>query len=230
VRRILLAVLISGLGLVGVVFAQGHGGGSGGGHSGGGHAGGGYGNGSRGGWNHFRGGVVVPYAVPYVGGYGYYGGPGYYGGYYDPSVSSGYVDPSTQQDQSYDSGLPSVMVNPSYVPDRANPQVQEYGAPMAPPPDGSSMRMYQNRSYPYADVQGQPMQRGAPGNDEPTIYLIAFKDHTIVQALGYWVDGGTLHYVSMEHTINQASMNLIDRSLSQRLNDERNVEFKLPAR
>ena len=160
----------------------------------------------------------------YVGGYGYYGS-----GYYDPSLSSGYVDPSAQA-QSYPD-QPSVMVNPGYVPDRANPQVQEYGAPMGPPPDASSMRMYQNRSYPYADMQGpRPAQRGAPGSDEATIYLIAFKDHTIVQALGYWVDSGTLHYVSMEHSLNQASMDLIDRSLSQRLNDERNVEFKLPAR
>jgi hypothetical protein len=54
------------------------------------------------------------------------------------------------------------------------------------------------------------------------------KDHTIVQALGYWVENGALHYVSAEHTVNQASMDLIDRDLTQRLNDERNVEFKLP--
>jgi hypothetical protein len=44
------------------------------------------------------------------------------------------------------------------------------------------------------------------------------------------MEGGNLHYVSAEHTLNQASMDLIDRTLSQRLNDERGVEFKLPNR
>ena len=72
--------------------------------------------------------------------------------------------------------------------------------------------------------------RRPPVSDQPTLYLIAFKDHTIVQALGYWMENGALHYVSVEHTLNQASLDLIDRELSQRLNDERSVEFKLPTR
>jgi hypothetical protein len=44
------------------------------------------------------------------------------------------------------------------------------------------------------------------------------------------MEGGALHYVSVERTLNQVSMDLIDRDLSQRLNDERGVPFKLPAR
>jgi len=43
------------------------------------------------------------------------------------------------------------------------------------------------------------------------------------------MEGSTLHYVSVEHSLNQASLDLIDRDLSYRLNDERGVEFKLPA-
>jgi hypothetical protein len=71
--------------------------------------------------------------------------------------------------------------------------------------------------------------RSQVGNDErPTIYLIAFKDHRIVQALGYWTDAATLHYISAEYGLNQASLVLIDRDLSQRLNDERGVAFKVP--
>jgi hypothetical protein len=66
-------------------------------------------------------------------------------------------------------------------------------------------------------------------DDRPTIYLIAFKDHRIVQALGYWTDAATLHYISAEYGLNQASMVLIDRELSQRLNDERGVAFKVPS-
>jgi hypothetical protein len=62
----------------------------------------------------------------------------------------------------------------------------------------------------------------------PTIYLLAFKDHRIVQALGYWMEAGTLHYVSVEYGLNQASISLIDRDLSQHLNDERGIAFNLP--
>jgi hypothetical protein len=48
-----------------------------------------------------------------------------------------------------------------------------------------------------------------------------------VQALGYWTDAETLHYISAEYGLNQASLVLIDRDLSQRLNDERGVAFKV---
>ncbi len=93
------------------------------------------------------------------------------------------------------------------------------------------MRLYQNPSHPYADAaQNAVSARRMANDDEPTLYLIAFKDHSIIQALGYWMEGGALHYVSVEHTLNQVSMDLIDRDLSQRLNDERGIQFKLPAR
>ena len=65
--------------------------------------------------------------------------------------------------------------------------------------------------------------------DRPTIYLIAFIDHSIVQALGYWMEAGTLHYVTADYSVNQASVVLIDGNLSQRLNEERGIAFKLPA-
>jgi hypothetical protein len=43
------------------------------------------------------------------------------------------------------------------------------------------------------------------------------------------MEAGTLHYVTAEYSVNQASIVLIDRNLSQRLNDERGIAFKLPA-
>jgi hypothetical protein len=39
---------------------------------------------------------------------------------------------------------------------------------------------------------------------------------------------GTLHYVSVEYGLNQVSINLIDRDLSQRLNHEKGLAFNLP--
>jgi len=169
--------------------------------------------------------VIVPYPV-------FYGG--YYGtGYgYDPSAAGyapgagygpGYTDDGSG---SNGSGVPSVVVNQNFVPPQANPQVRDYTGDQPPPPDQSSgLKLYQAPpSHPYADAQAQ---RSA-NSGQPTIYLIAFRDHTIVQALGYWMEGSTLHYVSAEQTLNQVSIDLVDRDLSQRLNDERGIDFRLP--
>ena len=169
---------------------------------------------------------IVPYPVFYG---GYYGG-GYYG---DPSAAgangygqgygSGYGDDGSQSGQ----GLPSVVINQNFVPPQANPQVRDYTGDQPPQQqDQSGLKLYQAPpSHPYADAAAA--QRAA-SSDQATIYLIALRDHTIVQALGYWMEGSTLHYVSAEHTLNQLSIDLVDRDLSQRLNDERGLDFRLP--
>lgn len=182
-------------------------------------SGGYHGNGSHGGYAashpaHGRGGVV-PYPVV-VGGY-YYGGNGYYA---DPSQQ----DPNQEAPPPLNAyGAPSVVINQTFIPDHATPSVREYGdgADASAPDPSSGLRVYEGPKPP---TYPAPQKK----DDLPTIYLIAFKDHTIVQALGYWVEKGALQYVSAEHTVNQASLDLIDRDLTQRLNDERNVEFKLP--
>ena len=162
--------------------------------------------------------VVVPYPV-FIGG-------GYYGGY-----APEYAVPPPQEQPMMDAyGTPSVVINQNFVPDRANPVVRNYPDDQ-PPPESSGMKLYQTPpTRPYADPAAPaPAVRRQPAPDpQPTIYLLAFKDHNIVPALGYWMEGNTLHYVSVEHSLNQASFDLIDRDLSQRLNDERGVEFKLP--
>jgi len=148
---------------------------------------------------------------------------------YPVLYGTGAYDPSYAGDQSQAAGdpnaTPSVVVNQSFVPQQGNPVVREYDSD-APPDQPSGMRLYQNPSHPYDDSQASARRN----DDEPTLYLIAFKDHSIIQALGYWMEGGALHYVNVEHTLNQVSMDLIDRDLSQRLNDERGVQFKLPLR
>src|ERR1039457_1236941 len=163
--------------------------------------------------------AVVPYPV-YIGG-------GYYGGYAPDAYAA---QPPQEQMPMMDSyGTPAVVINQNFVPDRARPVVREYGDEQ-PPPESSGMRLYQTPpTHPYADQGQQAQVRRQPAPDvQPTIYLLAFKDHNIIPALGYWMEGNTLHYVSVEHSLNQASLDLIDRDLSQRLNDERGVEFKLP--
>jgi hypothetical protein len=63
---------------------------------------------------------------------------------------------------------------------------------------------------------------------EPSHYLIAFKDRSIYSAVAYWVDGDTIHYFTSGNTHNQASVSLIDRALTRRLN-EGGLDVKLPA-
>ena len=65
-------------------------------------------------------------------------------------------------------------------------------------------------------------------DDEPTVFLIALTDHTVVSAIAYWVDSDTLNWISRDAKQNHMSLSLVDRDFSKQLNSERHVEFKLP--
>lgn len=163
--------------------------------------------------SHGRNGVV-PYPV-IVGGYGF-GGYGY--GYDAPPPPQGYQDGGPQI---VNNPAPSVVINQTFIPDRAVPMMRER-EPEPDPQQQSGMHVYEGLQTP------QAVAARKRSIDQPTLYLLAFKDKRIVPALGYWIEGGNLHYVSTEHSLNQASLDLIDREMSQQLNDERNVEFRLP--
>src|SRR5207302_1683074 len=76
----------------------------------------------------------------------------------------------------------------------------------------------------------EPEPAAAPEPETTPNYLIAFKDHTIYSSVAYWFDGDTLHYFTTGNTHNQASVSLIDRELTERLNREMGTDFKLPAK
>jgi hypothetical protein len=60
--------------------------------------------------------------------------------------------------------------------------------------------------------------------------LIAFKNQDNLRAAeAYWVTGGTLHFITLQHEQRQAPLDSIDRALTNRLNRERHVDFHLPA-
>jgi hypothetical protein len=59
-------------------------------------------------------------------------------------------------------------------------------------------------------------------------YLIAFKDSVVRVADQYWVDGKTIYFLTTDHQRMTAPVNQVDRTLSMRLNSERNVAFHLP--
>jgi len=141
-----------------------------------------------------------------------YAYPVYIGGY-DNSYAA--QEPAPQQ--------PNVTV--VYPPrQQATPVMIQVG------PDGEYTTMVQRQP---ATIYEAPQRRETAEESEPatdsTRYLLAFKDHTIYSAVAYWADGDTLHYFTTGNTHNQASISLIDRELTERLNRELGIDFKLPA-
>src|ERR1035438_4095299 len=209
-RRVLLAALICfSPTFPALARSGGHGGG--GFHGGGGHASGmrggsvshGASGGSRsggfrsGGFSHrpgFRSGFGFqrfPRIYPFYGGLGYYGGTGYYGGYYDPywySSPDAYPYSGYNSDYGYPTDqAPPVIVNQDFQTGPAPaPMMREYTGPgpTAPPePPAAVQRKY----------------------EEP-LYLVAFNDGVIRAVLAYWVDGASLHYVTLEHAQKQVTL------------------------
>ncbi|MBK9169742.1 MAG: hypothetical protein IPM24_20095 [Bryobacterales bacterium] len=104
-----------------------------------------------------------------------------------------------------------VIINQNFAPEVARPVVREYET------DGD--RIY----------EAGPRHPEPPA-EEPKGFLIALTNHTIYVAFTFWVDGDTLHYVTLQGTQNMASLDLVDVDLSTRLNRERNVVFDLESR
>ena len=101
---------------------------------------------------------------------------------------------------------PVVIVNQYFRPDAPmTPQV-DLGGPIA-------------RTEPRVTAENQ---------DKDIIFLIAMKDHTIYAASAYWVEDSTLNYITIQGSQNSASLDLVDRDLSRRLNRDRKVAFGLP--
>ena len=145
--------------------------------------------------------IYVPYALG-----------GYYGGYYNGD--EGMQAPPGGYPQQQSMG-PQVVINQNFAPDVARPIVRQY----VPDANGG------------IHVYGPQSSAVAPDTtvaEESPTFLIAFKDHTIYAAIAYWVEGDTLHYVTNQSTHNQVSLDLVDRELSDRLNRERQVDFRLP--
>jgi hypothetical protein len=61
-----------------------------------------------------------------------------------------------------------------------------------------------------------------------TSYFIAFKGGTVRLAEQYWGEGGTLYYVTPDRERRTAPVETIDRALSEQLNNEQGMTFRLP--
>lgn len=159
----------------------------------------------------------VPYLYPVVvGGWGW--------GWNSPAapaeVNVNIVQPAPPAQSS-----PSVIINHYYSPDSPKPVLKEYPEGSLPE-TASQLRVYEAPGPKFPD----PAEKKPETPEEkPTLYLIAFKSGSVYPALACWVEDDTLHYITRDKSLNKASLALVDRELSQQLNQERGVEFRLPA-
>ena len=135
----------------------------------------------------------------------FYGGFGFYDSY--PYASYPYAG--------YAYSAPPVTIYPDNY----------YGYPAAQPPQAVVNQGYRPESAPPVVRE---YVRPEEGKYEQPLYLLAFKDGSIRAVLAYWVQGTALYYVTMDHEQKQSPLASIDRELSDRLNRERNVDFRLP--
>ncbi len=190
-----------------------------GGHGSGGHGSGGSGIGYRGPSSSvyrpgFRGGLSNNYPR-YSGGFGYF--PGFYStfgygyGYSSPWVDSYYPAGGYVSAPAYYESAPQpppVVINEFYRPPTAQPRFRDYS----------------NGGY---GIEPVPQPTSAPAK-KPDYWLIAFPNGTIVLAVAYWTDRGTLHYVTRTKEQKQIPISAIDRELTDQLNQERGLEFRIP--
>jgi hypothetical protein len=164
--------------------------------------------------------LVVPYAVPV-----YYGDPYGYGyGYQQQQPNVTVVMPQQP--------TPSVVINHNYTPESANPVMRSYSnepsdSSKSNPSESGGLRVYNSPSnMPKEEPKTLP-KAVAPPSDKPTIFLIALRDSTIRQAIGYWIENESLHYVTPQSAINQIPLDNVDAALSRQLNAERSLDFDL---
>jgi hypothetical protein len=115
---------------------------------------------------------------------------------------------------------PQVVINQYFGSDGAKPSVTDYGPDgREVPPSDTGVRIYQAPYNPPAEYSPS----------DQVVFFIALKDSSVYSAVAYWVDGDMLHYITPQGKHNQVSLALVDRDLSLKLNQGRQVDFHLPA-
>jgi hypothetical protein len=231
----------------------GFGGGRGGGFAGGGFRGGGFG----GGFGGFRGGAFGGRGFNGFGKFGFnrfgfnrFGFRGFYGGFWPvyywgwgapwlawwPPYDNCFYDPYNPCPAPYPYGAPYPAYPYPYAdasPDAAGyaeynpaPNVTIINPPVqAPAASPAVIRQYDE----YGQEVPQTPAIAPAANAQAPIYLIAFNGTSVIYAaVAYWVDGSTLHYVTLDRKERQAPLSTINRALSFQLNRERRVPFQLP--
>jgi hypothetical protein len=177
--------------------------------------------------------VVVPYAVPmYYGGYGYQDQPNVTVVVPQAPTSNVVIHNGVVSTEEPGGGLRTYSDTTTTS---ERPGLRVYGAPAEPrspvapaePPAPGTAQLQSAAPQPSA-ASTAPKSFQAPS--KPTIYLVALKEGTVRQAIGYWVENDTLHYVTPAGSLNRVSLDQVDQDISLQLNAERQLNFDLTPR
>jgi len=127
---------------------------------------------------------------------------------------------------------PSFVVNQNFVPERLNPVVREFPEGSLPAP-AAELRTFAAPPVPaFPDPKKAPQDpdaktSAAPAASSSVVYLIAFTDGNVILAESFLVQDGVLQFTTKAGVKSRASLDLIDRAMTERLNRERGlaVEF-----
>jgi hypothetical protein len=123
----------------------------------------------------------------------------------------------------------NVIVMPPQAPPSSPVTInQNFGQGVAPAATAQAIAPQDPQSSGVTYYQAPSPAPAAPAMDDQPIYLIALKDTTVYPAIGYWVQGDALHYITPQGKHNQVSLELVDRKTSERLNEGRQIDFHLP--
>jgi hypothetical protein len=77
-------------------------------------------------------------------------------------------------------------------------------------------------------IHDVPARTPAQPAEVPFSFLIATRDRSVFSAAAYWVEGETFHYVTPRGKHEQLPLTQLDRELSEKLNENRQIQFRLP--
>ena len=136
------------------------------------------------------------------------GGYAVYGGY--PMLYPVFGPLGATYDQTYD----QAPEQPANQPVALN---QNFGPQTQPGEDRAGVQSYSAPSAP----------RPEPSEDQP-LFFVALTDNSVYTAVAYWVENGTLNYITPQGRRNQVSLTLIDRETTARLNRGSKFQLHLP--
>jgi len=112
---------------------------------------------------------------------------------------------------------------PYYVPYYVYPTDLTVSSPASAPASSSGYTSSQSIASSAGDTNA-----AEPGAKPLT--LLAFKDHTVLIVVDYWLEGTWLYYEITPGQRLSGPLDRLDQPLTQQLNRERNVPFVLEAR
>lgn len=148
-----------------------------------------------------------------------------------PYTGAPAADPLRRRERIYPMLWP-VWVGGYYPPPEPAPQITIIMPPQPAPAPVTINQYFSGEAKPAeretVSTYQAPVKTPVEPPADSVIFLIALKDSSVYSAAAYWVEGDTLHYITPQGRHNKVSLELVDRPLSEKLNQGRKVEFRLP--